>query len=348
MASTLNWESQGVHVAQASGFPDDPTATTVITVTPDAGRSPTFTLAIRVPFWANRTNVVTVNGAPWSTAPVAGTYLRISRSWAAGDVVSVLYTPYIRWEQLNDDRPAWAGVGAILYGSILLAGITDTDSLPIDPAGIEAAVTRVAGPTLAFNFKDGCGTTVSLMPLADVMNERYTVYFRTGAGGGTVGYNASGSVLPGATQDFSLGGGSGIVTNGPGVNIRSGDPGQTTLAVWRVAAKDVAPHRVTGATLSYQYVAGYGADGAPGGATLSLVATQACGVREQILYTSPALEHYPYDQCNTCYSPPQIVNLPRGSFNVDVANATTFEIRFVNNNRNVQILLPLPLTLFWD
>ena len=64
------------------------------------------------------------------------------------------------------------------------------------------------------------------------------VYFRTGAGGGTTGYNASGaSVLPGDTQGFSVGGGAGIVTNGNGNNIRSGDPGQTTTAAWRVGVQ---------------------------------------------------------------------------------------------------------------
>ena len=52
---------------------------------------------------------------------------------------------------------------------------------------------------------------------------------------------------------------------------------------------------MTGASFSYQYVAGYGADGAPNGATVSLVATQTCGAAAQVLYTSPELIHYPFD-----------------------------------------------------
>ena len=90
MPATLTWRAQATTVAQATGFPDDPSATTTITVTPDAGRTPTFDLAVRVPFWANRSNTVTVNGVPWTGTPiVAGTYLHISRAWAAGDVVKV-------------------------------------------------------------------------------------------------------------------------------------------------------------------------------------------------------------------------------------------------------------------
>ena len=179
-----------------------------------------------MPFWANRTNVVTVNGVPWTGTPiVAGTYLNIQRTWAAGDVVSVLFTPYIRFEQLNDDRDQWQvngvvpsphpqahahsrilascaplprlralqGVGAILYGTTLLAGITGSDALPIDPAKIEDAVKRTSDTNLTFTVSDACANTVTLIPLADIMNERYTVYWHTGANSGsTIGYNASG------------------------------------------------------------------------------------------------------------------------------------------------------------
>ena len=41
------------------------------------------------------------------------------------------------------------------------------------------------------------------------------------------------------------------------------------------------------------------------------------------------------------------MSLPRGTFSVDVTNTTTFELRFVNHNRNVQLLLPIPVTLLW-
>ena len=55
----------------------------------------------------------------------------------------------------------------------------------------------------------------------------------------------------------------------------------------------------------------------------------------------------PFDVCNTCYSPPQVVSLPRGSFNIPVTNATTLELRFVNNNRNVQLDLPMDVSITW-
>lgn len=114
-----------------------------------------------------------------------------------------------------------------------------------------------------------------------------------------------------------------------------------------------ATHTVTGLAFSYQYVSGYGADGAPGGATMSLVvlAPGPCGAPGgavlQTLYTSPVLSHYPYDVCATCYSPPVNVSLPKGSINVNTTTGAVFALRFTDNQRNVQLRMPLPITIFW-
>ena len=54
-----------------------------------------------------------------------------------------------------------------------------------------------------------------------------------------------------------------------------------------------------------------------------------------MLYTSPELIHYPFDGCNTCYSPAQPVSVR--NLNINVQNVTTVELRFVNNRRNAQV-----------
>ena len=45
--------------------------------------------------------------------------------------------------------------------------------------------------------------------------------------------------------------------------------------------------------------------------------------------------HYPFDGCNTCYSPAQPVSVR--NLNINVQNVTTVELRFVNNRRNAQV-----------
>ena len=134
------------------------------------------------------------------------------------------------------------------------------------------------------------------------------------------------------------------------MNLRSGDPGDVATASWTATVTD-AQHTVTGVALNYQYVSGYGGDGAPGGATFELLALAPgpCGAGGAViatLYTSPVLDHYPYDSCNTCYSPPQNVSV--SSLNLNATGGVVFAMRFTDNQRNVQIKLPLPITIFWS
>jgi hypothetical protein len=170
--------------------------------------------------------------------------------------------------------------------------------------------------------------------------------------GSAVGYNASSgvSVLPGALpSDFDTYNGASLQQNGPAENIRSGDPGDVSTAAWATSARD-AGHAISGVSFSFQYVSGYGGDGAPGGATLSLVALApgpcgAGGAVLQTLYTSDVLSHFPYDVCETCYSPPVAVNV--GGLSINATAGVVFALRFTDHSRNVQLKMPLPLTVTW-
>ena len=170
--------------------------------------------------------------------------------------------------------------------------------------------------------------------------------------GAFLGYNASGATrLPGGGAGFDLWGGAGLVANGPLQNLRSGGPGDVSTAAYLVGVRD-ATHAVTGLSFEFSYVAGYGGDGAPGGATVEVVALKpgACGAGGAVLaslWTSPVLSHFPYDVCNTCYSPPIPVHLPAGSLNLSAVEGLVLALRFTNNARNVQLKLPMDATVFW-
>ena len=167
--------------------------------------------------------------------------------------------------------------------------------------------------------------------------------------GTTVGYNASGSTIAGGASSFDTYAGASITGNGPDMNIRSGDPGDVSTAAWDSTVVDAA-HSIAGVSFSFQYVSGYGPDGAPNSATLELLALAPgpCGVGGAVvatLYTSPELSHFSYDKCNTCYSPPIVVNAPAPSINA--TEGIVFALRFTDNQRNVQLKLPIPLTVHW-
>lgn len=362
--ATVAWRA-GAVVRQDSGYPYASRYTTALTVVAP-GASASFALAIRVPAWATSgANTVTLNGAPVPGPVAPGSFFKVKRTWAANDVLSAHFPPALSFEALNDARANFAGVGALLYGGVLLAAVnTTSDAFPVDtsPAGLARALTRVppAPPAggdyadLVFaGASDGCGNA-TFIPLADVVFERYAAYLHTASGDPAqpVGYNASGfSVLGGGADGFVTGGGASITPNGGDENVRSGDPGEVTSAAYVETLLD-ASHVVTGISFSYQYVAGYGADGAPGGTTFDVVAVEAgaCGAGGAVLatlYSSPVLSHYPFDKCNTCYSPPVNVNVPRGSVALNVTGGVDIVFRFTNNERNVQLKLPIPATVYW-
>lgn len=308
-SATASWRA-GAVVQQSSGFPYAAAATTTLTVVA-AGSAPAFTIAIRVPAWATGANAVTVNGASVAGPITPGSFLSLARTWADGDVVVAHFPPSLRFEPLNDARANFDGVGAIMFGATLLASVnSSSDAFPVDtsPAGLAKAFARVPAAAPAGDYSDlvfaaasdGCGNG-TFVPLSDVVFEAYSVYLHTSAGGPTnsVGYNASGfSTLDGGDSSFLVSGGAAITPNGGDQNIRSGDPGEHSSATFLQQVLD-ASHAMTGFSLSYQYVAGYGGDGAPGGTTFDIVAVGAgaCGSGGgpvlATLYSSPVLSHYP-------------------------------------------------------
>jgi hypothetical protein len=358
-SSSVWWTEQNVVIAQSAGFPTSLLNTTVITVQLPPGQTwvgltQTFQLAIRVPDWATGANSVTINGQPVSQSIAPGTYLYLNRSWSIGDSVVIYFPASLRVELLNDNRTSWNNVGAIMYGGILLAGLSSTDVIPdVAAANITSLIARVGPPdSLVFTttFPSVCAQAgnITLIPLMDVMFDEYVVYWHFGGSSAPIGFNASGySVIPGDDVDFDVSGGAGIVSNGPDMNIRSGNPDEINTVSYTTYLQD-SSHFITGLAFSYQYVSGYGPAGQPVGTNFSVVAVDSCGRVVSTFYSSPNLVDYPFDVCNTCYSPPVNVTLPPGSFKLPVVNQTTLAFVFQDNDRNLQLNLPLDITVLLE
>jgi len=211
VSATAKWRG-GAVVQQASAFPYGARATTTLTVVA-AGAAPAFTLAIRVPGWAASAgaNQVTVNGAPVAQPIVPGAFFSIARTWADGDVVVALFPPSLRFEAVNDARPPWRGVGAVMYGAMLLASANaSSDAFPLadtSAAGLASAFARVppeppAGGDyvdLVFRATSSGRANFTFIPLADILFERYAAYVNTStgaSGGGGGGASAASAAAP--------------------------------------------------------------------------------------------------------------------------------------------------------
>eukprot|EP00947_MAST-08B_sp_MAST-8B-sp1_P000874 g874.t1 len=140
------------------------------------------------------------------------------------------------------------------------------------------------------------------------------------------------SAAPGKTGGGGGGGGGGATTD-----IRSGGPGQTTLALvahplWSDG------HVVTGATVSFQYVAGYGC--MPGACSdapnVSLALVDAFNhTIIRTLWTSDALDKYSYDKF-TGYSPP-VTGAAAPGLSVGWPRQMQLALVMHNNQHNLQI-----------
>ncbi len=76
-------------------------------------------------------------------------------------------------------------------------------------------------------------------------------------------------------------------------------------------------HAVAGVSFAYRYVSGYGPAGTHVGANFTVLLLAQCAPGAGLLppaptsvvapvYASPELTEYPFDVCNTCYSPLQV------------------------------------------
>ena len=368
MSSEVDWQEKKVHVAQVAGFPASTTSTTAITITADAPT--TFTVKLRVPAWALGANTVKLNGKPVSGV-TAGEYLSISRAWKTGDKVDA-YFPMSLWSSpVQDNRTAFNNTMAWMYGPLVLAGI-DADSTYFDPAGEpmkpESFIKRNSSTSLRFvatgtSGMSGAKVSMGMMPLYEVMEESYAVYFSCSGPPSEIHYAAAGATVPSATKpDWFFKGAATTNSKLPGsTDIRTAGP--KTISTLTLAHPIMAKgHKITEVSFSFRYLAGY--DSGPGEwPVLSAALVSAEGqVRTQTnnccscqhcltdgarwcwagqklvkkLYTSPQLNKYKFDSGDP-YSPPIKVQ----ASGLSVANDEPLFIRLTveNNARNVQIPL---------
>jgi uncharacterized protein len=206
--STLNWKERGLKLRQTTKFPEDDR----ITFTVDAAPSSRVPLKIRVPYWATQGVTVAVNGQQQEVTAAPSTYMTLDRDWKAGDVVTVEMPLTLHIETTPDDKT----VQAAMYGPLVLAALLGTDGLttsmiyggsgprgfddgypmptvdlrprmrrgdtapPPPPNPNEVWFERVeASPMYPLRFHTrGRGPTHTLVPLNQIMDERYSVYLK--------------------------------------------------------------------------------------------------------------------------------------------------------------------------
>lgn len=202
IASELHWPEKQLRVVQETEFPRE--QGTTLTIYPE---TPTrFAVRFRVPYWATSGVAVRVNGKEEPLTATPGTYATVERTWKSGDRVEIALPMHLHTAP-TPDQP---DVQAMMYGPLVLAarmgdwGLsddrilgpsapsrwTDEDDQPhaknpyalpeVSSAKLDAAdwiVPAPDGEPLQFRTK-GLAKELEVSPLYQVLDERYTVYFK--------------------------------------------------------------------------------------------------------------------------------------------------------------------------
>ncbi|XVE86304.1 hypothetical protein DITRI_Ditri18aG0024800 [Diplodiscus trichospermus] len=128
ISSFLEWKSGNTELQQivhpVSSW--DPKLRVEI-IFPKQGTANEATLNIRVPFWTRSDGLKAAINAENLPCPIPGSFLSITRKWNSGDKLSLEVPLTLRLEHIQDDRPEYASVQAILFGPYLLAGLSNGD-----------------------------------------------------------------------------------------------------------------------------------------------------------------------------------------------------------------------------
>lgn len=140
----------------------------------------TTTLRLRIPGWAIQdATVIEFNGESilGSSQPLPGSFVSLQRAFASGDQIRMSFGMAPRLQRIKDTRAAFRSVFAILYGPLLLAGLTSnvTSALRADPQKLSSWF-RVH-PGMRFTAQGKDDEPWVLRPLQQLVDDTYTIYF---------------------------------------------------------------------------------------------------------------------------------------------------------------------------
>jgi len=198
IALELRWPEKGLRIRQETAFPEQESTALIIR----AAEPVRLDLRIRIPHWATRGVLVTVNGRPEEEAPLPASYLTLARTWQDGDRVEVRLPMSLHLAPMPDDPD----LAAVMYGPLVLAGELGADGMTDEMRsgmGQEAYRMNTEGavtvpPAMVVSRRDpnlwirpvpgsllrlrtegvGRPTDVCLVPFYRLFGQRYGIYWR--------------------------------------------------------------------------------------------------------------------------------------------------------------------------
>ena len=117
-----------------------------------------------------------LNGREFVGGDGSGAYITISRIWRDGDTIELTLLMTLRTETMPDDP----SIIAFLFGPTVLAAQT-AHGLELSSSATDAGrlVRTVDFVSCGLHVRLGCGADVPLVPLSDITDQAFGVYFKT-------------------------------------------------------------------------------------------------------------------------------------------------------------------------
>jgi hypothetical protein len=176
--SVLTWSQRGITVTQSTAYPVSDTTTLTLSGT----TSGSWSIRFRIPAWTQNATI-SVNGTAQNVTATPGSYATVTRTWAAGDTITVRLPMRVVMVGANDN----ATIQAATYGPAVLCGNYGNTALSALPALTASTITRTSTTSLTFTATAN-GATVNLGPFHDAQGFNYTVYWNTGGSGAARAY----------------------------------------------------------------------------------------------------------------------------------------------------------------
>jgi DUF1680 family protein len=169
VASEVIWPEKGLRLVQRTRFPREEGSTFVF----HAKAPIEMTLRLHMPYWATQGAQVKINGKPVEAKAAPTSYLPLHRTWSDGDRVAIRLPMSLHTAPMPDDPEMMA----LMYGPVVLAGLTDHSQLLIgDASKPDTWLKPVEGKPLTFRTV-GQETDLTFIPLNRIVRERYGVYW---------------------------------------------------------------------------------------------------------------------------------------------------------------------------
>jgi DUF1680 family protein len=186
--SQVQWPEKGLRFKQETRFPEQQGTT----ITVFADKPAQLAVNLRIPYWVRGGNVK-INGTALPAFASPSSYLSLNRTWKSGDKIELSLPMDLHIDSMPDNET----IQAAMYGPLVLAGRLDavpnemSYGNPGPKAGAEQKVPDIvadaSNPTawveldarqpLTFQTV-GQSQPISMVPLYQVMHNRYAVYWK--------------------------------------------------------------------------------------------------------------------------------------------------------------------------